>query len=157
MLNKYGKPVFKPNGKPQLDERGEPVKIASGEHEAYDEARKELYEVRHRDEVESRIAREEALATGAHFGKSALEVGMHLENKVFEQWKAWAVQQVTRMEQTRSSAYTGTPAQEEADRDDPSESLEGALNQISDSSAEEDGARTQTTRRKKNEGTSPFS
>lgn len=75
--------------------------------EAYDQARKEFYDIRTSDEIEQRVAREEASSTGAQFGKSAMEVGMQLENEEFERWKEWARQQATLMEQARSAAYTG--------------------------------------------------
>jgi small subunit ribosomal protein S23 len=50
---------------------------------AYDIARKEFYELRHEEAVERRVTREEALWSGAYFGKSALEVGMELEDKTY--------------------------------------------------------------------------
>lgn len=74
---------------------------------AYDIARKEFYALRHEEEVERRIAKEEAMSTGAYFGKGALEVGMELEDKAYEQWKEWATQEVETMERQRSAAYTG--------------------------------------------------
>jgi small subunit ribosomal protein S23 len=77
---------------------------------AYDQARKEHYNDRHRQEIESRIAKEEALAMGAQFGASALEIGMQLESSEFDRWKTWAQEQVTLMEQARSAAYTGLPS-----------------------------------------------
>ncbi|KAL8945917.1 MAG: hypothetical protein Q9222_007612, partial [Ikaeria aurantiellina] len=57
---------------------------------AYDIARKEFYDLRLQQDIERRVAKEEAMATGAYFGKSVLQVGMELEDKVFEEWKAWA-------------------------------------------------------------------
>ncbi len=78
---------------------------------AYDQARKEFYEARHYDEIERRVAREEAMSTGAYFGKSQLQIGMELENQTFEKWKEWAHQQVVLQEQARSAAYTGIGTQ----------------------------------------------
>ena len=80
--------------------------------EAYDKARKEFYERREREEVMRRVAREEALYTGAEFGKGALEVGMELEDKAFAEWKAWAENEVTVMRQVQGSAYSGTDVTE---------------------------------------------
>ena len=98
---------------------------------AYDQARKEFYELRHQEEIEQRVAREEALSTGAVFGKSALEVGMELENKTFEEWKAWAAQQVTLQEQGRSAAYTGLGTQSSAADEDPTSSgMDAVLNEL---------------------------
>lgn len=82
---------------------------------AYDVARKELYEQRHSDEVEARVAREEALHTGAWFGKDRNEIGMELENATFDKWKVWARQQVVQMEQARNAAYSGLGGQTTAD------------------------------------------
>ncbi|KAF4624631.1 hypothetical protein G7Y89_g13541 [Cudoniella acicularis] len=82
--------------------------------EAYDIARKEFYALRHQEEVERRIAKEEALWTGAYFGKGMLEIGMGLEDKTFEEWKDWATKRVEAMEMRKDAAYTSIP-----DPDDP--------------------------------------
>jgi small subunit ribosomal protein S23 len=74
---------------------------------AYDIARKEFYELRHEEAVERRVTREEALWSGAYFGKSALEVGMELEDKTYESWKAWAIKEVEAIDLQRNAAYTG--------------------------------------------------
>jgi len=78
-----------------------------GKEQAYDIARKEFYALRHQEEVERRVAREEASWVGAYFGKSMLEVGMELEDKTYEQWKVWADKEVATMDLQRNSAYTG--------------------------------------------------
>jgi small subunit ribosomal protein S23 len=70
---------------------------------AYDQARQEFYDIRHQEDVERRVAREEALAVGAHFGKSTLDVGMELEDKAYEEWKAWAIEKTKLLEQARGS------------------------------------------------------
>lgn len=75
--------------------------------QAYDQARKEFYELRLQEDVERRVANEEAEATGAYFGKSMLEIGMELEDKVFEEWKEWAAGEVLLMEQKQAAMYTG--------------------------------------------------
>lgn len=74
---------------------------------AYDIARKEFYDARHSQEIERRVAREEALFTGAQFGPGALEVGMLLEDQKFEEWKVWAAKEVQTQKQLAGSAYTG--------------------------------------------------
>ncbi|KAL8687559.1 MAG: hypothetical protein Q9218_006303 [Villophora microphyllina] len=74
---------------------------------AYDQARKEFYETRLHQDIERRIAKEEAMATGAYFGKTVLQVGMQLEDKVFEEWKTWATAEVIKQEQKRAAMYTG--------------------------------------------------
>lgn len=77
-----------------------------GRAAAYDQARREFYEHRHLEDVERRVAREEALSTGAYFGKSALEVGMELEDKQWEAWKVWAQKQITAMKQAQGAVLT---------------------------------------------------
>jgi small subunit ribosomal protein S23 len=76
-------------------------------NQAYDTARKEFYALRHAEEVERRVAREEALWVGASFGKGLLEIGMGLEDKTYEGWKAWATSEIQAMERQRDAAYTG--------------------------------------------------
>ena len=73
---------------------------------AYDIARGEFYALRHEEDVERRVAKEEALSTGAYFGKSTLEIGMELEDQAYEEWKAWAMKEVELLEQQRDAAYT---------------------------------------------------
>ena len=92
--------------------------------QAYDVARKEFYALRHEEEVERRVAREEASWTGAYFGKSALEVGMELEDKTYESWKAWATKEAEAIDLQRNAAYTGlgTTSEEE----DPEVELDAA-------------------------------
>jgi small subunit ribosomal protein S23 len=75
--------------------------------QAYDIARREFYALRHEEEVERRIAREEASWTGAYFGKSAIEVGMELEDKTYESWKAWATREAEAIDLQKNAAYTG--------------------------------------------------
>ena len=74
---------------------------------AYDIARKEFYALRLKQDVERRVAEEEALATGAYFGKTSFEIGQELEDKQFEKWKKWAEKEVEAMEVRRASMYTG--------------------------------------------------
>lgn len=75
---------------------------------AYDQARKELYRQRHAKETETRVAREEALATGAYFGPGPLQIGMKLEDHAYEDWKRWAEKEIQALKQLQGSAYTGT-------------------------------------------------
>lgn len=74
---------------------------------AYDQARREFYEVRHEEDVERRVSREEALATGAYFGKSRIDVGMELEDKMYASWKDWASKEISVLQTQRAAAYTG--------------------------------------------------
>lgn len=93
---------------------------------AYDQARREFYHYRHLEDVERRIAKEEALYTGAYFGKGALEVGMGLEDGAYENWKAWAAKQIEESKQTRAQLYSGPIEQSvsELDEDEMDEALD---------------------------------
>jgi small subunit ribosomal protein S23 len=74
---------------------------------AYDLARREFYAHRHRSEIRSRIAKEEAQHVGAYFGKGPLEVGMELEDKSWESWKRWANQQIEDEQAMRAQMFSG--------------------------------------------------
>ncbi|KAI9829011.1 MAG: mitochondrial ribosomal small subunit component [Thelocarpon impressellum] len=89
--------------------------------QAYDQARQEFYAVRHEEEVERRVAKEEAEATGAYWGKSYLEIGMQLEDRVYEEWKAWALKETAAIEQSRGAAYTGGEQDQSASTADEAE------------------------------------
>lgn len=78
-----------------------------GPSRAYDHARKEFYALRLQEDVERRVAKEEALATGAYFGISALEIGMKVEDKEYERWKSWAEQKLIEKEQRRFARFGG--------------------------------------------------
>ncbi|CAK7219403.1 mitochondrial ribosomal small subunit component [Sporothrix curviconia] len=73
--------------------------------QAYDAARREFYKLRHQEEVEKRVAQEEARMVGAYFDKSPLQIGMELEDKEYEGWKAWATEETAKFEALRSKAY----------------------------------------------------
>jgi len=88
--------------------------------QAYDKARKEFYALRLEEEIEKRVAREEAMWVGAYFGKGALDVGMELEDKTYEEWKEWAAKEVEAIGRQRDSAYTGIGT---ANEDDGSSAL----------------------------------
>jgi small subunit ribosomal protein S23 len=75
---------------------------------AYDIARREFYRLRLREDVERRVAAEEAEATGATFGPTMLEVGMELENQEYERWKEWAKLQAQIQDQ-KVAAFVGSP------------------------------------------------
>lgn len=57
---------------------------------AYDIARKEFYNLRRSEEVDRRVAKEEALAHGAQFGPGPIEWGMKLEDEMYKSWRIWA-------------------------------------------------------------------
>ena len=98
---------------------------------AYDQARKEFYELRLHEDVRRRVAKEEALATGAYFHKSTLEVGMEIEDREYEEWKKWAIKQVKDLEQKLNAMYTGQDNESmDLSPDDPD--TEAGLEEISD-------------------------
>lgn len=82
---------------------------------AYNIARGEFYALRHAEDVERRVAKEEALSTGAYFGKSTLEIGMMLEDQAYEEWKAWAMKEIEATERQKDSVYTSFGVPEEED------------------------------------------
>jgi small subunit ribosomal protein S23 len=97
--------------------------------QAYDKARKEFYRLRQYEEIESRIAQEEARMVGAYFGKTRLQVAMQIEDKEFERWKSWAGDQIAKIEVERSQAYSsfgGNDAKDGANLDSNSSALEKA-------------------------------
>jgi len=77
-----------------------------GEDQAYDMARKEFYKLRHREDVERRIAVEEARMMGAYFGKTVNQIGQELEDVTFERWKAWAANEIAKIDSENASAYS---------------------------------------------------
>lgn len=94
--------------------------------QAYDEARREFYLLRQQEEIERRVAVEEARMVGAYFGKSRLQVGMDLEDDQFEKWKKWASNETMKIESQRSQMYTsfGEEGPAESETSDPT--IEGA-------------------------------
>ncbi|KAK0337917.1 mitochondrial ribosomal small subunit component [Friedmanniomyces endolithicus] len=61
----------------------------------------------HYTETSLRVAREEALATGAFFGPGPLEIGMMLEDRQYDGWRQWAEKEIVALKQLQGSAYTG--------------------------------------------------
>ena len=103
--------------------------ITSGQ--AYDQARKEFYHLRLQEDVQRRVAKEEALATGAYFHRSTLDVGMELEDKQYEEWKAWALKEANEAEQRRNAMYTGQNNESmDLSPDDPE--TEAGLDEVAD-------------------------
>ena len=76
------------------------------ESQAYDMARKEFYAHRLREEIERRVAAEEAEAVGADFGPSINQRSIELENKTYDDWERWSRQTVTENMQ-KSAAFAG--------------------------------------------------
>ncbi|WPH01911.1 Hypothetical protein R9X50_00476500 [Acrodontium crateriforme] len=121
-----GRPL---NGEAVVQRQAYLMATGLSEPAAYDKARKELYRIRHFRETEQRVAREEALATGAFFGLGPIEVGMKIEDQHYDNWKIWAEKEITKQQQLQGSAYTGT----EIEEDDSA--LDGASENPSDAEA----------------------
>lgn len=83
--------------------------------QAYDIARKEFYAIRQQEQITRRIAIEEARMVGGYFGKSRLEVGMELEDQMYDRWRNWAETQILKAESERGSAYSSYGSAEAAE------------------------------------------
>lgn len=82
--------------------------------EAYDIARREFYQLRLQEDIERRVAAEEAEATGAEFGPNMLSLGMELEDKEFERWKEWAQMEAQLLNQ-KAASFSGAPESAESE------------------------------------------
>lgn len=100
--------------------------------QAYDQARKEFYKLRLQQDVERRVAKEEAISTGAYFGKSALDVGMELEDREYERWKEWATNEILLAEQRQTAMYTGDAESGDMAVDSDPAEYEAAIEEVSD-------------------------
>lgn len=84
--------------------------------QAYDVTRREFYRMRQEEQIERRLAKEEALHVGAYFGKSRLDVGMLLEDNEYESWKVWAGKEAQKREMAEAAqAEEDEAGGEEAD------------------------------------------
>lgn len=83
------------------------------EKDAYDLARKEFYDLRMREDIERRVAAEEALYVGAKFGKSYLEIGIEMEEKALEGWRRSATADILRRRQRNSFTVSEFQGEEE--------------------------------------------
>lgn len=72
----------------------------------YDMARKEFYKHRHFADIERKVAQEEALSTGAYFTSSPNEIAIPLEDRNYEDWKAWALHETEKAKQAQGSMVT---------------------------------------------------
>ena len=96
-------------------------------------ARKEFYDLRLQEDTERRVAKEEAMSTGAYFGPSQIEIGMELENKEFERWKQWAQKQVELQQQGSAAIYSGGSVDNEDAAPDADPAVEeAAIEEVSD-------------------------
>lgn len=104
--------------------------------EAYDKARREFYALRQEEEIERRIAKEEARMVGAYFGKTFLQVGMELEDQQYEAWKRWAAKQIDTVRAEQNAAYTSYGS-DDADDDDADAAASEDLDFLADPADDE--------------------
>lgn len=73
---------------------------------AYDIARKEFYAHRLREDIERRVAAEEAQAVGADLEETYNQRSLQTEDQVYEDWERWSKQTVLQNTQ-RNAAFIG--------------------------------------------------
>ncbi|KAJ5542188.1 hypothetical protein N7535_004611 [Penicillium sp. DV-2018c] len=78
------------------------------ESTAYDIARREFYRLRLQEDIQRRVAAEEAEAYGAEFGPSYMEIGMQLEDEQYDNWITWA-RSAAQFQDQRHAALIGAP------------------------------------------------
>ncbi|KAH6896579.1 mitochondrial ribosomal protein S25 [Thelonectria olida] len=83
------------------------------EKKAYDVTRHEFYRHRQAEEIEKRVAVEEARHVGAYFGNTRTEVSHYLEDREFENWKIWAGKQTEQDQARRNSEIESFGVEEE--------------------------------------------
>lgn len=72
------------------------------------------------------------MSTGGYFGKSALDIGMELEDQKYERWKTWATREVVDFEQRRAAVYTGDVEGGDTAVDSVPAEYEAAIEEVSD-------------------------
>lgn len=75
---------------------------------AYDIARREFYKLRLQEDIQRRVAAEEAAAYGAQFGPSYMDIGMKMESEQYDKWVVWA-RETSLVQDQRKSALSGAP------------------------------------------------
>lgn len=104
--------------------------------EAYAQARNEFYAERLQEDVEIRVAKEEALYTSAHFGKSRVQIGAELEDKSYESWRRTAQDAFLALQQKQASAVSSfTPRAEAETPVDDSTSTDAAVDVLEEAHA----------------------
>ena len=112
--------------------------------DAYEKVRREFYRLRQEEQIERRIAEEEARYVGAYFGKTRQEIGMQLEDSEFENWKIWAGKQNQEAQLKKSQES----AQDTYDEDDGSLGIAAAESDgraVEQGQQSQEGAQTQQT------------
>ena len=96
--------------------------------DAYDRARREFYELRTREDIERYVAKEEAWATGAYFGKSTIQIGAELEDAAFERWRDWLDRTATEVDRQREVLNSGSalPARSDGNSEEDADEKDGS-------------------------------
>ena len=81
---------------------------------AYDIARKEFYAVRLEQDIQKRVAAEEALSVGAIFDTPYFDIMFEREGQVLREWRNKASQDLAIRKHRRNAAYSSTAAAEDA-------------------------------------------
>ncbi|KAL3606888.1 mitochondrial ribosomal small subunit component [Fusarium poae] len=84
---------------------------------AYDYVRHQFYRLRQEEQIEKRVAQEEARYVGAYFGQTRVDVSHGLEDREFENWKIWAGKETERQEQNRNGDIEDFGLEEEPEVD----------------------------------------
>ena len=92
--------------------------------QAYDVARREFYRLRQEEQIEKRVAVEEARHVGAYFNMTRLDVGMQLEDREFESWKAWAIQEAAAQEARENEVVDSYDVAEESALEETDDALD---------------------------------
>ncbi|KAL7271202.1 mitochondrial ribosomal small subunit component [Rhizina undulata] len=107
------------------------------ESDAYDRARKEFYDLRMAEDIERRVALEEALAVGAEFGKSYIDIGVEMEHKVLLEWREKAVEDILLRRHRQMAAYSSSVEEDETPAADAAavDALEGSGDDVAEGPA----------------------
>jgi hypothetical protein len=73
---------------------------------AYDQARKEFYRLRLRQDIEREVAKEEALHYGSYFLPSTAQRAMYREDEAYETWKKGALEKAEMSKHQMATAYS---------------------------------------------------
>jgi small subunit ribosomal protein S23 len=95
--------------------------------QAYDIARKEFYAHRLREDIERRVAAEEAEAVGAVFGQNVNQRSIELENNMYDDWERWS-RQTAMHNMQKSAAFAGRMLDSGLSTDDVTDAAEQGSN-----------------------------
>ena len=97
--------------------------------QAYDIARREFYAHRLREDIERRVAVEEAEAVGAVFGPSVNQRSIALENKMYDEWERWSRQMVME-NMAKNAAFAGRMLDSVSAAEDVTDAAEAGSNGV---------------------------